>query len=283
MAQAHTDRSFSEEPQLDVQISRYSWAHAEDCRQLREEVAWLFNEGHLREFLSNRAKNHFRERDTNRKNELEEPQHVIHMIICGVDVPRGPIFKRTKVLITREKRTRDYVPKDALTFSEEDIETLSQPHNDALVISIRLNKIQVKRVLVDPGSSTNIIRSRVVEQLGLLDQIIPASRVLNGFNMAREMTKGKIILPVNVVRTIQDTKFYAIEGDIRYNVLLERPWIHSMRAVSSTLHQIMKFPTKDSVKIVYGEQYAAKEMSAVHDLAPVSIPSEESKDKQTAK
>ncbi|XP_070017730.1 uncharacterized protein [Nicotiana sylvestris] len=194
-------------------MCKYHGTHrhrTEDCRQLREEVAQLFNEGHLHEFLSDQAKNHFRERDANRKNELEEPQHVIHMIIDRVDVPQIPIFKRTKVSITREKWTRDYMPENTLTFSEEDIEALSQPHNDALVISILLNKVQVKRVLMDPGSLENIIRSRVVEQLGLLDQIISASRVLNGFNMASETTKGEIILPVNVVGTIQDTKFHVI-------------------------------------------------------------------------
>nr|XP_016457609.1 PREDICTED: uncharacterized protein LOC107781423 [Nicotiana tabacum] len=139
----------------------------EDCRQLREEVARLFNEGHLREFLSEWAKNHFKEKYTGRNNEPEEPQHVIHIIIGGVDVPQGFIFKRTKVSITREKRTRDYIFADTLTFCEEDIEALSQPHNDALVNSILLIKVQVKRVLVDPSSLANIIRLRVMEQLGL--------------------------------------------------------------------------------------------------------------------
>lgn len=41
----------------------------EDCRQLREEVVWLFNNEHLREFLSDRAKNHFRKRDANKQTE----------------------------------------------------------------------------------------------------------------------------------------------------------------------------------------------------------------------
>ncbi|XP_075099136.1 uncharacterized protein LOC142176004 [Nicotiana tabacum] len=269
-------------------ICKYHGTHGhrtEDCRQLKEEVARLFNEWYLREFLSDQAKSHFRERDANKKNEPEEPQHIIHMLVGGVDVLQGPIFKRNKVSITREKRTRDYMPEGTLTFREEDTEALSQPHNDALVISILLNKIQVKLVLVDPSSSTNIIRSRVVEKIGLLDQIIPSSYVLNGFNIVSEMTKREIILPVNVVGTIQDTKFHVIEGDMRYNALLRRPWIHSMRAVPSTLHQMMKFPTKDGVKIVYGEQHAAKGMFAVHDLAPVSTPStsEKSKDKKAAK
>ena len=272
------------------QICKYHGTHGhrtEDCRQLREEVARLFNEGHLREFLSDRAKNHFRDRDANRKNEQEEPQHVIHMIVGGVDIPQGPVFKRTKVSITREKRTRDYVPEGTLSFNDEEAEGISQPHNDALVISILMNKIQVKRVLIDPGSSANIIRSRVVEQLGLQDQIVPAARILNGFNMASETTKGEIILPVNVAGTIRETKFHVIEGDMRYHALLKRPWIHNMRVVPSTLHQMLKFPTPDGVKMVYGEHYAAKEMFAVNEIIPVSALSStkgsESKEKQKDK
>ncbi|XP_070019691.1 uncharacterized protein [Nicotiana sylvestris] len=196
---------------------------SEDCRQLREEVVRLFNEGHLREFLSDRDKNHFRERDANRKNEREKPQQVIHMIIGGVDVPQEPLFKRTKVSITKEKQTRNYVLEDALSFYDEEAEDVSQPHNDALVISILLNKIQVKRVLVDPGSLANIIRLRVVKQLVLQNQIAPASWMLNGFNMASETTKGEIILLVNVAGTTQDTRFHVIKGDKRYNAFLGRP------------------------------------------------------------
>ncbi|XP_070041266.1 uncharacterized protein [Nicotiana tomentosiformis] len=241
-----------------------------DCRQMREEVAHLFNKGHLREFLSDRAKKHFKNRDSIRQNEQEEPQHVIHMIVGGLDVPQGPVFKRTKVSITREKWTQGYVPEGDLFFIDEDAEGILQPHNDALVISVLMNKIQVKHVLIDPGSSANIIRSRVVEQLGLQDQIMPAARVLNGFNMASETSKGEITLPVNVAGTIQETKFHVTEGDMRYNALLVKTWIHNMRAVPSTFHQVLKFPTSEGVKTVYGEQPAANEMFAVDEVILVS-------------
>ncbi|XP_070035375.1 uncharacterized protein [Nicotiana tomentosiformis] len=145
----------------------------------------------------------------------------------------------------------------------------------------------VKRVLIDPGSSSNIIRSRVVEQLGLQDQIVLAARVLNGFNMAIKTTKGEIILPVNIAGTIQETKFHVMEGDMRYNALFGRPWIHNMRAVPLTLHQMLKFPTPDGVKMVYGEQHATKEIFAVDEVIPISALSStkgsESKGKQKAK
>uniref|UniRef100_A0A1S4DGB1 Uncharacterized protein n=1 Tax=Nicotiana tabacum TaxID=4097 RepID=A0A1S4DGB1_TOBAC len=88
------------------QVCIYHGTHGhrtEDCRQLRDEVARLFNEGHLREFLR-------------------------------IDVPQGPVFKRTKVSIVREKRSRaqDYIPKGTLSFNDEDAEGIMQPYNDAL-------------------------------------------------------------------------------------------------------------------------------------------------------
>ncbi|XP_059309558.1 uncharacterized protein LOC132060574 [Lycium ferocissimum] len=220
-------------------ICKYHHTHGhrtEDCR-LREEVARLFNLGHLREFLSERAKTHFKNVDANKQDRPEEPQQVIHMIMGGTDVPLGPVVKRTKIFITREKRIRNDDPDGPISFSDEDME----------------------------GSSANIIRWRVIEQLGLLDQIVPAIRVLNGFNMACETTKGEITLPINTAGTTQQTKFYVIEGDMGYNALLGRPWIHLMKAVPSTMHQALKFPTPEGIKTIHGEQQAAKKMFAVEE------------------
>ncbi|XP_059285871.1 uncharacterized protein LOC132039401 [Lycium ferocissimum] len=254
-------------------ICKYHHTHShrtEDCRQWREEVARLFNLGHLREFLSERAKTHFKNVDSNKQDRQEEPQQVIHMIMGGTDVPIGPVVKRTKIFITREKRIRNEDPEGPISFSDEDMEGIAQPHNDALVISVLVNKFRIKRVLIDPGSSANIIRWRVIEQLGLLDQIVPTIRVLNGFNMACETTKGEITLPINMAGTTQQTKFYVIEGDMGYNALLGRPWIHLVRAVPSTMHHILKFPTPEGIKTVRGEQQAAKKMFAVEESVKIT-------------
>ncbi|XP_059310200.1 uncharacterized protein LOC132061387 [Lycium ferocissimum] len=144
------------------------------------------------------------------------------------------------------------------------MEGIVQLHKDALVISVLVNKFRIKRMLIDLGSSANIIRWRVIEELGLLDQIVPAIRVCNRFNMPCETTKGEI-LPINMAGTTQQTKFYVIEGDMGYNALLGRPWIHLMKAVPSTMHQALKFPTPEGIKTIHGEQQAAKEMFAVEE------------------
>ncbi|XP_059292519.1 uncharacterized protein LOC132045976 [Lycium ferocissimum] len=104
-------------------ICEYHGTHGhrtEDCRQLREEVARLLKNGHLREFLSERAKTHYKERESNKRIEPVEPQHIINMIIGGTDAPRGPVMKRAKVSAVREKRNRDHIPEGSITFDNED-------------------------------------------------------------------------------------------------------------------------------------------------------------------
>nr|XP_009607773.1 uncharacterized protein LOC104101927 [Nicotiana tomentosiformis] len=180
------------------------------------------------------------------------------MIISGVDIPQRPMLKRTRNSVTREKRTQDYIPEGALSFSDEDAKGIIQPHNDTLVISVIFNKTRIKHVLIDPGRSANIIQSKVIEQLGLQDRIVPAVRLLNRFNMACEITKGEIMLPINTNGIVREAKFYVNEGDMSYNTLLGRPWIHHMRAVPSTLHQVLKFPVSGGIKTICREQPAAK-------------------------
>ncbi|XP_060210709.1 uncharacterized protein LOC132637671 [Lycium barbarum] len=138
----------------------------------------------------------------------------------------------------------------------------------------------VKRILIDPGSSVNIIRWKVVEQLGLLDQIVPKARVLNRFNMACETTKGEITLSVNTAGIVQHRRFYVIDGEMRYNAMFDRPWVHNMRAVLSTFHQMMKFPTLNGIKTIHVEQQATKEMFAVEEavLAPKSTTPRDTED-----
>ncbi|XP_070034299.1 uncharacterized protein [Nicotiana tomentosiformis] len=129
-----------------------------DRRDLRDEVATLLKNVHFREFLSDRVKNNY---GCNRDNaELpkagDEPsRQAINMIFRGNEINRVNFSatKKTKVSITHSKRLRE----DDITFTEEDTDGFLLPHNDALVISLNVLDFKIKRVLVDPGSSANII------------------------------------------------------------------------------------------------------------------------------
>ncbi|XP_059302253.1 uncharacterized protein LOC132054224 [Lycium ferocissimum] len=136
----------------------------------------------------------------------------------------------------------------AITFTDEDAAGITLPHNDALVVTLSIDRVQVKRVMVDPGSSANIIRWKVVEEMEIQEKIILAARTLAGFNMSSETTKGEIDLHVKVGGVVKQTKFYVIDGDMRYHGIFGRTWLHEMKAVPSTLHILIKFPTPDEIR-----------------------------------
>lgn len=54
-----------------------------------------------------------------------------------------------------------------ITFKEEEMEYLDLNYDDALVISMRMINAQVKRVMIDIGSSANTLYLYTFQKLGL--------------------------------------------------------------------------------------------------------------------
>ncbi|XP_070035356.1 uncharacterized protein [Nicotiana tomentosiformis] len=144
--------------------------------------------------------------------------------------------------------------EDDITFIEEDTDGLSLPHNDALVTSLNVLDFKIKHVLVDLGSSANIIQWRVLEQDKLTGSIIPATKLLAGFNLASVTTRGEILLLTNAEGVMKTTLLEVVVGD------MGRPWLHEMKVVPSTYHQLLKFPTPEGIKHIRGDHPAAREM-----------------------
>ncbi|XP_070034999.1 uncharacterized protein [Nicotiana tomentosiformis] len=221
-----------------------------DYRHLHKEVATLLKSGHLREFLSNRAKNKYaRSRDNAEPSKIAEglPQFTINIIFRGNEV-NGVTFsaaKKTKISVTQNKRLRE-IAEDDIIFTEEEADILLLTHNDALVISLNVLDLTFKRVLVDLGSSANIIQWRVLERAKLTG--ILTTKLLASFNLTSVTTRGEILLPTHAEGVTKITLFEVVYGDMGYNVILERSWIHAMKVVPSTYHQLFKFSTLEGIK-----------------------------------
>ncbi|XP_070008215.1 uncharacterized protein [Nicotiana sylvestris] len=220
---------------------------------LWKEMETLLKNGHLREFLSDRAKKNYSHNRGNvepSKARDKHPHQIINMIFGGNEI-NGVTFlalKKMKVSLTHSKRLRE----DDITFMEEDADGLLLPHNDALVISLNVLDFKIKRVLVDPESLANIIQWRVLEQAKLTGSIIPATKLQAGFNLTSVTTWGEILLLTNTKRLMKKPLFEVVDGDIGYNIILGRPWLHEMKVVPSTYHQLLKFPTPEGIKQIRG-------------------------------
>ena len=86
------------------------------------------------------------------------------------------------------KRARVELPL-VMGFSDEEKIGTIQPHDNALMITLRIEGYDVKRVMVDQGSATEIMYPDLYKGLNLkAEDLTPYSSPLVSF-------KGKIIIP----------------------------------------------------------------------------------------
>ncbi|XP_060182135.1 uncharacterized protein LOC132611778 [Lycium barbarum] len=247
----------------------------EDCHSLRLAVAELLEQGHLTELLSEKDKQaYYRNREQGAHPPLPEPKGVVNFITGGKDVnitggldvnkvtyTSGVKFKR--VTTKNEKRDRLALVEDCITFDEANSDNMQYPPNDGLVITLRILDTDIKRVFVHQGSAANIINIRVIEEMKLTSKIIHKSIMLTGFNNSIERTLDEIILPLVAGGAEPQTIFSIMSSAMAYNMIVGRPWIHAMKAVPSTYHQVIKFPTAWGVGEVRGEQRIFKDCYTV--------------------
>ena len=115
-------------------------------------------------------------------------------------------------------------------------------YHDALVLTLCINNFHVHRVLVDPGSSADLLQLPTFRQMKVpLDKLSSAGRILSEFNGATTLTMGDITLLVKVGPVIQQVLFSVIEDLGPYNAIFGRAWLHTMKAVPSTYHQTISY------------------------------------------
>ena len=68
------------------------------------------------------------------------------------------------------------------------------------------------------------------------------------------MVHGKVDIPIKVGTETFNSIFYVMDIRPSYSCLLGRPWIHNAGAVTSTLHQMLKYPVQGKIIIVHGEE-----------------------------
>ena len=111
------------------------------------------------------------------------------------------------------------------------------PHYDALVLTICINGFDVHRVLVNPGSATDLLQLSAFTQMKLsFDMLNSAERILFGLNKATTTTLGDVTLLVKAGLVTQWVLFSIVEDLGPYNAIVGRTWLHSMKQVPSTYH-----------------------------------------------
>ena len=146
-----------------------------------------------------------------------------------------------------------------LSFSNAGKQRTIQPHDDALVVTLRICGYDVKRVMVDQGSAVEIMYPNLFKGLGLKSEDLRSySSPLVSFEGKMVVPKGQIKLPVQTGTDMVEVDFIVVDAFSPYTVIMGRPWLHSLGAVLSTLHQKVKYPSGGQVLEIVGSQSMAR-------------------------
>ncbi|XP_074290559.1 uncharacterized protein LOC141617274 [Silene latifolia] len=204
----------------------------EDCFTLRKEVAYLLKVGYLKDLIRTKGS----QSDQNRSNQ-------------------------------EQKQKRNLPPPPPL-YEVKFINDIPDLHHDGLVISMQIRTTNVRRILIDGGSSVNLIMLDILKAMKIKeDQITKKFSVLVGFNGETRNTLGEIYLPTYVKGVVSYERSGVLDCLSSYNVILGRPWIHNLKAVPSTYHQCVKIPTEWGIATIKGEHKSAQECYP-EDLKP---------------
>ena len=144
-------------------------------------------------------------------------------------------------------------------FSNEDKIGTIQPHDDALVVTLRIGGYDVKRVLIDQGSAVEIMYPDLYKGLNLKSKDLTAyDSPLVSFEGKTIIPKGQIRPPIQTDSEIVEVDFIMVDSYSPYIAIVARPWLHTLGAISSTLHQKVKYPFHDQVKEIVGSQSMAR-------------------------
>ncbi|XP_059638692.1 uncharacterized protein LOC132280964 [Cornus florida] len=237
-----------------------------NCRSLRRQVENMIARGELADYLM--TKEYAKPREVYPRKVEGTHVKVIHAIHGrSEDDQESEGVYRSRLRAAHKLRKISSVNVIAsgsisIGFGDDDLSRVQLPHEDPLVISLSVANCMIKRVLVNPGSSANIITKTIFKQLEILSSSIrPTSNPLMGFDGTIVDPLGVIDLSVTAVKRALKENFVLTEIHPSYNLIMGRGWIHRMRRVPSTLHQVMLCLSPDGKEVInlWGDQVAAKE------------------------
>ncbi|XP_022868017.1 uncharacterized protein LOC111387674 [Olea europaea var. sylvestris] len=133
----------------------------EYCQALQRKIEALIKRGFLRNYIGHdkRLRNNCDNREEpGARSSVQPTAGTINIIIEGI-ASGGDTNSRRKQYARQHAHTskESHDKLEDITFGARDLEGVSYPHDDALVVSAIVANFEVKRILVDNGSAANIL------------------------------------------------------------------------------------------------------------------------------
>ncbi len=217
----------------------------ENCNMLKVHLEKLVSTGHLSQFIDADLS------DKKEPSQVVQPSHslgipsagvihVIHTPLCSA-ISSGSYRSRMQKaahlrksfsivdsvhpapVYTVNRGSREHV----ISFSDSDLKDVQLPHNDPLVVTLRIGNFDIQRVLIDQGSFAEVMYQDLYLKLGLgEDELSSFTSPIYGFSGEPIVPLGKTILPVLAGLINLQTEFIAVKAPSPYNAIMGRDWLH---------------------------------------------------------
>ncbi|XP_072080834.1 uncharacterized protein [Arachis hypogaea] len=175
----------------------------------------------------------------------------------------------------QEKKLSNYVSSSGInaptqkipdiTFTSKDFDAKAPNLDDLVVISITTRDLLIRKVLLDQGSSANIMFLSTFKKMQLNEKALqPSSGELVGFSGERIPVTGYIWVRTTLgepphSKTL-DIQYLIVDCFSPYNIILGRPSLNAFGVIVSTIHLCVKFCSEvGTIATVHSDRKEARQ------------------------
>lgn len=170
-----------------------------------------------------------------------------------------------QINLTRHKDKIPHLLNDPIIFTEDESRDLWHPHKDTIVVTLRITGRNVYRILVDNGSSADILFKSTLNGMNMIGaKIEPTASSLSGFTGDSVSSEGILNLPIEFgtspYQHIRSINFVIANYPTLYNSIIGCSTHNQIRAVTSTYQLLVTFPMVRGIGVLKGNQLESQEI-----------------------
>nr|GEU64200.1 reverse transcriptase domain-containing protein [Tanacetum cinerariifolium] len=225
----------------------------DECMQLKKQIEELVRAGKLSHLIKEIKQG--REQPKTGKKEA-----------AAKDKPTTIYMVRSWQRTVKQKTTQSFEQGKEITFPPL---ANSNGAEGPLVIEAEVGGHKIHRMYIDGGSSIEIFYEHCFNRLrpDIRRQMVPATTSLTGFSGETTWPLGQLKLLVTIGDATHSTKawmnFMIVKSLSPYNGIIGRPGLKAIKAVPSTVHGMLKFPTKEGVVTIRSSLLVPAECASV--------------------
>ncbi|RDY10139.1 hypothetical protein CR513_05393, partial [Mucuna pruriens] len=259
------ERSSSPQQRADPKASGHS---TEDCWTLGAQLESLIQQGRLGQYVA---------RTGREKTRSPRPAPTFYRgtisTISGGEISYGDQDDRMRRNVCQSYEAQDVLTganltplwkrrkEPSITFQDTDMRWRTVSRDEPMVIFVVAADCKIERVLIDQGSSANILYGSTYRKMGLFG-LKETPGCLYGFLGERVPIRGTIELDTvfgeGSSTRIIPVLYTVVKAKVSYNIIMGQPTLNRLKAIVSTYHLCMKYPVGGGVGRVWADSHMAR-------------------------